>query len=221
MKTALVSSLLAGWVATQAAETHAVLDAWLAGQTNLRTWSAVCVQTRSLQTLAQPLVSTGRVWFAAPDRFRWELGQPAQTIAVRQGDDLTLAYPRLRRAERYSLGPNRSGPWRDALALLEAGFPRDRAHLESQFRLLSVTSTNDTWELSLQPGRPAARRFISEVRVALATHDSTLRATELIFADGSRMRNDFREILVNPPIDDAMFRPPVEAGYTVTDPLAR
>src|SRR6266478_607873 len=63
-----------------------VLGAWLNSQTNIQTWSAELIQTRALKSLAQPLTATGHVWFAAPNRFRWELGNPAQTIALRQPD---------------------------------------------------------------------------------------------------------------------------------------
>ena len=40
----------------------------------------------------QVLTESGHVWFAAPNRFRWELGHPAKTIAVRQPslDDVFL-----------------------------------------------------------------------------------------------------------------------------------
>src|SRR5881296_2017055 len=60
----------------------AVVTAWLQAQTNIQTWSADVKQIRSLKTLLQPLTATGHVWFAAPNQFRWEIGQPPQTIAV-------------------------------------------------------------------------------------------------------------------------------------------
>src|SRR6516162_4191679 len=60
-----------------------LFDHWFAVQTNLQSWSADFTQTRSLKVLAKPLVATGKVW-VAPSRFCWELGQPPQTIALRQ-----------------------------------------------------------------------------------------------------------------------------------------
>ena len=67
-----------------------VLGAWLDSQTNIQTWSAQVIQTRELKSLTQPLTATGHVWFAAPNRFRWELGDPPQTIAVRQAAELLI-----------------------------------------------------------------------------------------------------------------------------------
>src|ERR1017187_6525477 len=75
---------LAASVARGADERDAQFDRWFAVQTNLQSWSADFTQTRSLKMLSQPLVATGKVWVTVPNRFRWELGQPAQTIVLRQ-----------------------------------------------------------------------------------------------------------------------------------------
>src|SRR5881227_3351849 len=86
-----------------AAESNSLLATWLARQPNIQTWSADFVQTRALKSLTQPLTATGHVWFAAPNRFRWELGHPAKTIAVRASDEMLIVYPMLKRVERYPL----------------------------------------------------------------------------------------------------------------------
>jgi outer membrane lipoprotein-sorting protein len=198
-----------------------LLSGWLAAQTNLHAWSADLTQTRTLKTIAQPLTSTGRVWFAAPNRFRWELGNPPSTLAVRDADRMLVIYPRLRRAERYPLDDEARGPWKDMLSLLEAGFPRDRAALEKQFKVLSRAVSNGVCEVALQPRAAAARRFMPEVRVTFATNDFALRATQLRFADGSRMRNEFRDARRNPPLEESLFRPVLGEGYEIIEPLPR
>ena len=81
--------VLGAWcLSASAAETNALLSTWFAAQTNIQTWSADFLQTRTLKSLTQPLTATGHVWFAAPNRFRWELGNPTQTIAVRGADEM-------------------------------------------------------------------------------------------------------------------------------------
>src|SRR5436190_174385 len=79
------------------------LGAWLNSQTNIQTWSAEVIQTRALKSLTQPLTASGHVWFAAPNRFRWELGNPPQTIALRQPEQMLVIYPKLKRVEKYPL----------------------------------------------------------------------------------------------------------------------
>src|SRR5205809_6351116 len=165
-----------------------VLGAWLNSQTNIQTWSAEVIQTRALKALTEPLTATGRVWFAAPNRFRWELDDPPKTIAVRQADQLLVIYPRLKRAERYPLRGDQAGQWRETLALLEAGFPRSQSELDSRFRVVAESRTNSVHELTLQPRSPLARRMMPQIKISLATHDLTQRGTELPFVDGSNRR---------------------------------
>ena len=221
------SKFLAAWLClafslvavTAPAQSEKFLDQWIAAQTNLHTWSADAVQTRALKTLSQPLVSTGKVWVAMPNRFRWELGQPAQTIALRQQDQLFIVYPRLKRVEKYPLNDKQPGPWRDALALLDASFPRNRADFDSRFRLLSAIQTNAVMEVKLQPRSQAARRFLSEVSVGVHTNDFSPASTELKFSDGSIMRNDLTNGAVNLPLNASLFEPDFDTNFTVVEPL--
>jgi len=192
---------------------------WLAAQTNIQSWSADFVQTRSLKSLTQPLTASGRVWFQAPNRFRWELGHPAQTIAVRAPQELLIIYPRLKRVERFPLTSNQTGPWRDALALLEAGFPRSATELENQYNLLSQTVQDGTGKLVLQPKSASARRMIPHIEIVFDTKDFSLKSTELQFADGSSMRNDFKNAVINPKIEAQMFAPEIPGDYKVVEPL--
>jgi outer membrane lipoprotein-sorting protein len=107
------------------------------------------------------------------------------------------------------------------LSLLEAGFPRSRADLDSRFRIISLTETNGAWQLALQPISTFARRMMKEIRVGLATNDFSLKSTELVFTDGALMRNDFRNAVINSPFDKALFdwKPPPD--FKVTKPLGR
>jgi outer membrane lipoprotein-sorting protein len=198
-----------------------LIASWLAAQTNIHSWSADFTQIRSFKSLTQPLTATGHVWFSEPNRFRWELGKPAQTIAVRARDEMLVIYPRLKRVERYPLNGNQAGEWRDALALLESGFPRSEAEIDSRFKILSQVATNQTCELTLQPKSPAARKMMPQIKIAFGTNDFALRATELQFADGSSMRNDFANPVLNPPVEQELFAPVIEPDFKIVEPLKK
>lgn len=203
----------------RATDTAPLLSQFLQAQTNLQTWSADLTQIRQLKTLTQPLVSTGRVWFAAPGKFRWEIGVPAQTIAVRGGDEMLVIYPRLKRVEKYPLSGEKMGQWKDTLALLEAGFPRSEADINQRFKVVSVTPTNDAAIVVLQPRSASARRMMPQISLQFATNDFQLRATQLQFGDGSTMRNEFRNALLNPTLDPAHFAPRIDPEFKVVEPM--
>jgi len=202
-------------------ETNTVLEAWFAAQATLHTWSADFIQTRALKTLTQPLVAKGHIAFAMPNEFRWELGQPAQTIALRHGDEMFVIYPRLKHAERYALGAGTPTEWRDTMSLLSAGFPHDRKEFEAQFQILSLAETNGVWQFSLQPKSVFARRMMPELHIALATNDFSLASTELVFVDGSLMRNEFTNAVLNPVLDGKLFEWSPPADFKVTNPFGQ
>ncbi len=201
-----------------AADTDAQFNRWFEVQTNTQSWSADFTQTRTLKVLNQPLMSTGKVWVTR-DKFRWELGQPVQTIVLRQPDELLIIYPRLKQAEKYPLGAVPSGPIKDALALLDATLPRDRATMEKNFRLLSASETNSILQMTLQPRSESARKFINEIVIGFHTNDFTIAATEMKFADGSSLRNDFTNVAVNQPVAPAQFEAKLPPDFTVVEPL--
>jgi outer membrane lipoprotein-sorting protein len=215
----LTAILLPGTNApAQAADSANLLSAWLNAQTNIQTWSADFTQIRSLKALTQPLTATGHVWFAAPNRFHWELGNPPQTIAVRQPDQLMVVYPKLKRAERYPLTGAEINEWRDTLALLDAGFPRSRTEIESRFNILSQQTADGIHILTLQPKSDNARRFMPQIKISFDINTFALHSTELQFQDGSTMQNVFTNALLNPKIDEQLFHPNVE-GYKIVEPF--
>jgi len=194
----------------------AVVERWMASATNLVTWQAAVLQTRHLQALTQPLVSTGRVWFAAPNSFRWELGIPPQSLALRSGDELVVLSPRLRRAERHSLGSPSPGPMNDLMALLDAGFPRDLPGFRRRFDLVSVVTNDAGVILKMRPQEASARRMLPALALELDSAGQQLKATEMTFADGSRLRNDFSEVITNARLSQALFRTNLDAGWKVS-----
>jgi outer membrane lipoprotein-sorting protein len=192
----IASVSLTACLAAAGAELSPLALSWISSQTRIQTWSASFVQTRTLPSLVQP-------------------------IALRATNDLWLIYPRLKRAERYPLDSAARSTWRAALQLLEAGFPRSRAEVEAQYVLLSETLANGACQLVFQPRAAGARKVISQIRLEFNASDLQLQATELAFADGSKMRNDFSRQAINPPLDQTLFEPAIPADFKIVTPMNR
>jgi len=213
--------LLYGWLPSAVADPDAVLDQWFAAQQNLQSWSADFIQTRTLPTLTQPLIAHGHLDFALPGDFRWQIGQPARTIALGHDVQMYVIYPLLKRAELYPLGPDTPKQWRDMMSLLQAGFPHNRQEFTAQFKVLSLTTTNSAWLLALSPNSSFARQMISELQLGFATNNFELISTEMILVDGSRMRTDFNNSVINPTLDRSLFTWQPPADYKVTAPMGK
>jgi outer membrane lipoprotein-sorting protein len=206
------------FITARAADTNALFQQWLSVQTNMQSWTADFAQTRTLKVLAQPLVAPGKVWVRRGE-FRWELGQPAQTVVVRQPNQLLIMYPQLKRVEKYDLDAVPPGPVKDTLSLLDASLPRDRVSMEKQFRLIAASETNGVLQMALQPNSASARKFVGQVGIAFRTNDFSIAATEMKFSDGSILRNDFSNVVMNAPMADALFELKPPPDFKVVEPL--
>jgi outer membrane lipoprotein-sorting protein len=206
--------------ALHAADYEAQFNQWFAAQTNMQNWTADFTQTRSLVALSQPLKSKGKVW-VEPGSFRWELGQPPQTIVVRNPNELLILYPRFKRAELYPLDKIPAGPIKDAMALLDVSVPRDRASMEEHFQLMSATETNATLQMTLQPKSISARQFIGTMVIGFHTNNYVIADSEMRFSDGSTLRNDFTNVVYNQPMDSKLFDTNLPPDYSVEEPLSR
>ena len=212
----LTSAAAVSLLASTYASTN--ISPYLEAQAGLRSWTADFVQTRTLKSLKQPLKSPGHLYFVAPNVFRWELGDPTQTIAVRRSNEVLLIYPPLKRAERYALSSSERSSWQDMLSLLEAGFPRNQQELESRFQIVSSGELNGEMHMVLQPKAVSARRWMKEMELVFNTKTKSLKATELRFADGSTLRNDFTNERRDTQIAPELFDPEIPPDYKLTEP---
>jgi outer membrane lipoprotein-sorting protein len=196
-----------------------ILNDWLEKQSQTKSWYADVLQIRQLKSLVRPLETRGRVWLSPPNRFRWELGDPAHTMAIQTGEELVIVYPRLKQMERYPSKDITDPAWKQVMALLEVGFPSDSQSFFARYELVSITQSDKTWQFEVRPAALEARKLLNWIRIEVFSGDFTLAATELVFADGSRMRNQFSEHQLNSEVDEALFEVPMDEEYRVVYPL--
>ena len=144
---------------------------------------------------------------------------PVPAFNLRAPQELLVIYPRLKRVEHFPM-TGETGQWRDALALLEAGFPRSETEIQNQYTILSQKITDGICKLTLQPKSESARRMMPQIEIDFDTKTFALRGTELHFADGSTMRNDFKNPELNPKLDEKLFAPEI-VDYKNVEPLRK
>lgn len=192
----------------------APLREWLARQAEIRTLAADFTQTRRLRALRDPVSRPGRLWFQAPGAFRWELGDPAETIALRRDGTITLVSVRRRTYRRFDPAAAVAGA--RELPFLEFPLAADYAAFRERFTLLDLTATAERGEFSFLPRDPAAVRALREIRVVFDRRSGHLLSFEVTARDGSVLRNEFTNVRVNGPLPAGLFTFDA-AGYTRDD----
>src|SRR5437868_5519569 len=61
-------------------------------------------EEKTIHLMSRPIVSTGKVWFEPPAKFRREVRGNSPSLTVSDGRQLWIYYPNFNSAEHYQLG---------------------------------------------------------------------------------------------------------------------
>lgn len=189
---------------------------WITKQKDVRSVSADFTQTRALHTLRSPLTSSGRLWFLAPDWFRWELGDPPKTIIIGTPKGVTVIQPEKKRAVRKP--PSAPGALPDSGTLGMMRFPGGGSfeEFQRQVQVLALEVNGSKCHLEMLPRDAAATRGLSAIKLDFEPATGHWISLEIVTREGSSIRNDFSNVRVNPTIQKELFEYDL-TGFKVTD----
>src|SRR5207248_11054776 len=106
-------------------------------------------EERKVHLLDEPIASSGKVWFEAPNKFRREIKGNAPSITVSDGQQLWIYYPKFKSAEHYSLA--KRSPLDAGITALTAGLSLQ--NLEHTFHIIAAKGEKG-YDLELTPRNP-------------------------------------------------------------------
>ena len=116
-------------------------------------------EEKNVKMLNKPIVSSGKIWFQSPNKFRREAKGNSPSITVSDGQQLWIYYPKFHSAEHYSLG--RRSPLDAGISAITASLNLE--NVEATYHL-SGTKEADGFQLQLQPRNPSMKRFCRRSR---------------------------------------------------------
>jgi outer membrane lipoprotein carrier protein len=171
-------------------------------------------EEKTLRLLNKPIVSSGKVWFQAPNKFRREVKGNSPSLTVSNGRDLWIYYPNFKAAEHYSLG--KRSPVDAAIATINTALNLE--NVENPFSV-SGAKIDNGYELELAPRAAAMRRLFAKFNLRL-NHDFLAERTEMLQPDGDRVVTIYsNQTRASIPASMFEFAPP--PGTDVTTPLGR
>src|SRR5437764_251091 len=103
-------------------------------------------EQRITRLLKRPVVSSGKIWFQPPNKFRREVKGSSPSLTVSDGQQLWMYYPNFKAAERYPLG--KRSPLDSTVAAINSTLNLEK--IENIFQI--VAAKIDTgYELTLIP----------------------------------------------------------------------
>ncbi|MEO8438671.1 MAG: outer membrane lipoprotein carrier protein LolA [Spartobacteria bacterium] len=171
-------------------------------------------EEKDVHLMNKPISSSGKVWFAAPHKFRREVKGNSPSITVSDGQQLWIYYPKFQSAEQYSLG--KRSPLDAAIAALTAALNLE--NVENSYHI-TATREADGYTLVLAPRNPSLKRLLQTFTIRM-NNDMQVQRTQMVQPNGDRIvtaySNESRA-----PIAPATFEFTPPAGTSVTTPLGR
>src|ERR1700745_1193001 len=121
-----------------------------AGIRQNRSTQADFQEERVIRLMKKPVVSSGRIWFQPPNKFRREVKGHSPSITVSDGHELWIYYPNFKSAERYPLG--KGSPLDATVAAINSALNLE--NIENTFQI-SAAKTEKGYELTLLPRTPS------------------------------------------------------------------
>jgi outer membrane lipoprotein-sorting protein len=171
-------------------------------------------EEKFIHLMTKPIMSAGKVWFQAPDKFRREVKGNSPSVTVGDGQQLWIYYPNFKSAEHYSLG--KRSPLDATIAALLAGL--NLQNVESNYGV-TASKIGNGYQLDLVPRRPSLKRFFQRLSVQINEETRAQRA-EMLQLNGDRIVTTYSNHVTGPiPPSIFEFTPP--PGTEITTPLGK
>jgi outer membrane lipoprotein-sorting protein len=171
-------------------------------------------EEKDVKMLNKPIISSGKIWFQSPSKFRREAKGNSPSITVSDGQQLWIYYPKFLSAEHYSLG--KRSPLDAGIAAITASLNLE--NVEATYHI-SATKEADGFQLQLMPRNPSMKRFLQTFTIRM-NNELQVARTEMVQPNGDRIVTTYSNETRAPiPPSTFEFTPP--AGTDVTTPLGR
>jgi outer membrane lipoprotein-sorting protein len=171
-------------------------------------------ERKTMRLLNKPIVSSGKIWFHAPNKFRREVMGNSPSVTVSNGRDLWIYYQNFKSAERYTLG--KRSPVDAAIAAINTALNLE--NLENTFRITG-TKVDNGYALQLLPRSPSMKRMFQKFDLRLNS-DLIADRTDMIQPNGDRVVTTYsNQTRATIPASTFEFTPP--PGTSVSTPLGR
>ncbi len=184
----------------------------LTGIRQNRSTQADFQEERVIRLMKKPILSSGRIWFQPPNKFRREVKGNSPSVTVSDGRQLWIYYPNFKSAERYPLG--KGSPLDTTVAAINSALNLE--NIENTFQIIA-TKVDKGYELTLLPRAPSMKRAFQKLDLRI---DDNLRVerTDMLLPNGDRIVTTYSNQTRAPvPASTFEFKPP--PGTEISSPL--
>src|SRR6476620_9238292 len=138
-------------------------------------------EQRKIHLLDEPINSSGKIWFQAPNKFRVERKGNAPSITVSDGQQLWIYYPNFKSAEHYSL--TRRSPLDAAISAITTALNLE--NVEHTFHIPGDKAEKG-YDLELTPRNPSMKRIFQKLLLHMSD-DLFAERTDMLQPNGDQI----------------------------------
>jgi outer membrane lipoprotein carrier protein len=203
-----------GSVANSAPLSEADLKNLLAGIRQHRNTQTDFQEQRMIRLMKKPILSSGKVWFQPPNKFRREVKGSSPSLTVSDGRQLWIYYPNFKSAERYPLG--KRSPLDSTVAAINSSLNLE--DVENTFQI-SATKAENGYELALLPRAASMKRVFQKLDLRI-NDQLRVERTDMLLPNGDRIVTTYSN-QTRGPVPASMFEFTPPPGTEVSTPLGR
>jgi outer membrane lipoprotein-sorting protein len=196
---------------------EADLKSLLAGIRQNRSNQADFQEQRVIRLMKKPILSSGKVWFQPPNKFRREVKGSSPSLTVSDGRQLWIYYPNFKSAERYPLG--KGSPLDSTVAAINSSLNLE--NVENTFQISATKSDPPQagYELTLLPRTPSMKRVFQKLDLRI-NDQLRVERTDMVLPNGDRIVTTYSN-QTRGPVPASMFEFTPPAGTEVSTPLGK
>jgi outer membrane lipoprotein-sorting protein len=220
MRTVLLSIVLfvaLTCIADSAPLSEADLKNLLAGIRQRRNTQADFQEERVIRLMKKPILSSGKVWFQPPNKFRREVKGNSPSLTVSDGRQLWIYYPNFKSAERYPLG--KGSPLDSTIAAINSSLNLEDVEKTFQIRATKSDPPQAGYELALLPRAASMKRVFQKLDLRI-NDQLRVERTDMLLPNGDRIVTTYSN-QTRGPVPASMFEFTPPAGTEVTTPLGQ
>src|SRR6266481_9945670 len=153
----------------------------LAGIRQNRSTQADFQEQRMIRLMKKPILSSGKVWFQPPNKFRREVKGSSPSLTVSDGRQLWIYYPHFKSAERYPLG--KRSPLDSTVAAINSALNLE--NVENTFQI-AAAKIDKGYELALTPRTASMKRVFQKLDLRINDNLQADR-TNMLLPNGDRI----------------------------------
>lgn len=181
-------------------QTNEVIASLTKAAASMQSMQCCFVQEKTSSMLAEPSVAEGRMYYAAPDRMRWEYATPYAFALVVNGERIVKVTD-----GKAEVLEGNAGRMYQGMVNLIMGSASGKKLFDTTVFDIVLYDDNGFWRADMTPKRRDMKRMFSQLVFRFDKKTNGISRVEFVETGGGLTSIRFEEIKVNEAISDKVF----------------